>query len=101
MTNEQQEYAQRSLIRIQRHLQQIETGQDPKALDLSDRRMHASWQLGYALKAIVEVLPKDLRTSVQACLDVEARVWSVDYLDAYFTTQQKTSPVCLAAVDSL
>jgi hypothetical protein len=59
------------------------------SLSLEERRMQADWCLTSVLKALLPTLPKDLRASVQACYDVRERIWSREYLEAYYRAQQE------------
>jgi hypothetical protein len=100
MTNEQKKQTQHSIHVAQDALQRIVQGQDPHASKLGDRRDFADWELNYLLRNLIPALPADLRADVQACYDLREQVWSDDYREAYYA-QQKTSPSCLAASDSL
>jgi hypothetical protein len=111
MTNDRKEWVQWHLALEQRELQQLEAGQWPQwaarpdrpqeiPLDLDLRRTYADWCLKCVLIALLPTLPKALRMAVQACLDLRERMWSMEYMNAYYA-QKKTSPECLAASDSL
>lgn len=110
MTNDQKERAQFTLAYEQHELQQLKAGQWPawanrlgrtETPSLDQRRMYADWCLKAVLTALLPALPKALRVTVQACLDLRERVWSEEYLNNYYQAQQKASPECLAAADSL
>lgn len=110
MTNEQKKWAHVRMTVEQRELQQLEAGQWPEWAKytertgpppLDTRRRCADWCLITVLKALLPTLPAHLRIPVQACLDLRERIWSEEYLNAYYDAQQKTSPACLAASDSL
>jgi hypothetical protein len=110
MTNEQKEQAQWRIDYEQHELQQLEAGQWPawaKRLGraetplLDQRRMYADWCLKTVLTALLPILPKALRVTVQACFDLRERIWSEEYMNAYYQKQKEASPECLAASDSL
>lgn len=100
-----------TLEREQRELEQLERGEWPdwtthtrrtsSTTTLEARRRMADWCLKEVLKAILPALPKYVRVIVQSCLDLREHIWSVEYMNAYFEAQEKASPVCLAASDSL
>jgi hypothetical protein len=107
MTNDQKERVQWHLALERRELQQLEAGQRPPwavrpdrpqeiPLDLNRRCTYAEWCLKRVLIALLPTLPADLRTAVQACLDLREHIWSREYMNAYYA-QKETSPECLAA----
>lgn len=101
MTNEQQSIIFCHATVVKANLQCIEQGQHPDAHTLEERRRYAAWQLEYLLEHVVEALPLPLREEVQACLDLNQRLWSSAYSAAYFQAQQKASPLCLPTEDPL
>lgn len=110
MTSDQKEWVQSRLAREQDELQHLEAGQWPvwvthrgrgKTPSLDERRMYADWCLKAILMALLPTLPKALRVTVQACFDLRERIWSIEYMNVYHEAQQKASPECLAASDSL
>lgn len=98
MTKKQQD-AQVSINVAQDALQRIVDGHS-EAEDLGQRRDCADWELCWLIRALISVLPNDLRAGVQTCSDLREKVWSQDYQNQYYA-QQKASPSCLPATDSL
>ena len=100
MTNGQKDLIHLSIEQTHDALQRLVEGHDPTAASLSDRRDYACWELNYLLSHLIPSLPSDLQAEVQACYDLREYIWGEEYRHAY-STQQKTSPECLAASDSL
>jgi hypothetical protein len=109
MTNDQKKWVHWRIVGEQQELQQLEAGQwpewakhtertGPPTLDV--RRKCADWCLKAVLFALLPTLPKALRTTVQACFDLRERIWSTEYMNAYFQAQKETSPRSLQAPDS-
>jgi hypothetical protein len=90
MTNEEKQQMLHNLAYEQRCLERIEAGQDPHAQTLSERSEQADWRLRFVLQDILPALPKEVRAGVQECLHINAHIWSLEYLQAYYA-QQKTS----------
>lgn len=80
-------------------LQRIVDGHSD-AENLMQQRDFADWELCWLLRNLIPVLPNDLRAGVQTCCDLREQAWGRNPMDQSHT-QQKTSPVCLAATDSL
>lgn len=85
---------------VKETLQVLEQGQDRYAQSLEERRTCAGWRLEFILEQVAEALPATVRREVADCIAITKRVWSDEYRMAY-EAQQKASPSCLPASDSL
>lgn len=101
MTNEQKRVLLCHVEGVKTSLEDIEKGLNPSAQSLEDRRVSSGWRLEFLLEEVAIALPKDVRKAVEACIAITERVWSHEYSTTYATTQQKASPECLPASDSL
>ena len=102
MRNDQKRRAQTSIRIAQEELQQIASGcRNERTLDLSERREQADWQMCYLLRNLIETLPQNIGAQVQACSDLRNHLWSEEYRRTYYAAQEKASPSCLQASDSL
>ena len=101
MTKGQKQWATTSIHVVQEGLQTIVNGQHESAHLLDKRRQYADWELCYLLRELIPTLPQTVREQVQACYDLREQVWSAEYAKDYYDAQEKASPSCLAAADSL
>ena len=74
--------------------------------ELHTKAMHIEWQLLMLLDDVVLALPKAMREQAQMCLTLyerikKAHLAEIDARLAERKAQQKTSPECLPASDSL
>jgi hypothetical protein len=101
MTKDQKHYAHIATQVAQEQLQRIANGQYKYAQALHERRHCVDRHICYLLDHLISTLPKEVRAEVQACYNLREQVWSEEYMTSYYAEQEKASPSCLQASDSL